>query len=355
MHLSHSLICSLCFLSLLVAPTRAECVRMPDGTWRCIPTAPPSEPAAEPVATDVRVQCPTARGSATAVARSASGGTLVVTNHHVIRGQSSITLHSGTGATAAATVAALDEANDLALLEVASSWTFVTLGHEVPIGTHVQFRAFDAGTLFRKYYGQVTNTYQGQGTAGYFATGTSRPGNSGGGVYSEGRLVGVVWGNPDGGTAFVPIEPVKRLIDRVKAKHIANKPPTTPLESLPQLPTPNFPTPNSTSPSTCDCDTRLARIEQQLTKLQKQNISPSAPATSPPASVPPAPASSATLSLVTLVAGALGVSTPIGLAIVVAGALLRTKMRNRERGPGGPRDQTFHESTAATTPREQAA
>ncbi|WP_442484006.1 S1 family peptidase [Aeoliella sp. SH292] len=353
MHLSHSLIFFLCFTSLLVTHVRAECVRLPDGTWRCIPTAPPSEPAAQPVATDVRVQCPTARGSATSVARSASGGTLIVTNHHVIRGQSSITLHSGSGATATATVAAIDEANDLALLEVAASWTFVTLGDEVPIGTHVQFRAFDAGTLFRKYYGQVTNTYQGQGTAGYFATGTSRPGNSGGGVYSQGRLVGVVWGNPDGGTAFVPIGPVKQLIERVNSQHLTQKPPTlTPLERLPVFPSPQ---PQAPSPQACDCDTRLARIEQQLTTLQKQNISPSAPATSPPASVPPAPASSATLGLVTLVAGALGVSTPIGLAIVVAGALLRTKLKKRERGPGGPRDQTFHESTATTTHPEQAA
>jgi hypothetical protein len=164
-------------------------------------------------------------------------------------------------------------------------------------------------------------------------------------------MVGVVWGNPDGGTAFVPIGPVKQLIERVTAKRIANKPPVAPLESLPAFPSPQ---PLAPSPSLCDCNNRLARIEQQLTTLQKQYISPSAPAISPPASVPPAPASSATLSLVTLVAGALGVSTPIGVAIVVAGTLLRMKLRNRERGPGGPRTPTF---PYATTPvdHEQAA
>lgn len=308
-------------MSLSVA--HAECVRQPDGTWRCLP----AEQRAQPTAMDIRVECPTSRGSGTSVARSASGGTLIITNHHVIDGQQRVLVHAGNGGSAPATVVAIDRANDLALLSVRAEWPYVKLGSEVSIGTPVQFRAFDAGVTFRKYFGQVANRYHGAGSGGFFATGASRSGNSGGGVYSQGRLVGVVWGNPSGGTALVPIGPVRALVERYQRSGIRENS-NQPQRRLVTKPSSS----DEGGDRVCDCDERLARIEQQLKELTHSQ--PSLPSPAPRVVTPEG-------DWLKLAAAALGVSTPLGVAIVAAGFLVRVR-RTRRRGLGGPRTETFH-------------
>ncbi len=306
----------------VVSTAQAECIRQPDGTWRCLPTAP----QAQPTAMDIRVECPTSRGSGTSVARSATGGTLIVTNHHVIDAQSSVLLHASSGASAAAVVCAVDRQNDLALLEVQSEWPHVKLGSEVAIGTPVHFRAFDAGVTFRKYYGQVTSRYHGAGAGGFFATGASRSGNSGGGVYSQGRLVGVVWGNPNGGTAFVPIGPVRALLERAQRSRIRKN-----SDQERKLPIIQPSSSDEGCERACDCDARLERIEAQLTQLA--NLKPIAPSPPPQIATP-------AVGWLHLAAAALGVSTPLGVAILAAGFLVRVR-RPRRRGLGGPRTESF--------------
>lgn len=324
----------LCSMAVCLAAS-GQCTQLPDGSWRCTPSEPTVQPLAQPTAMDVRVECPTARGSGTSVARAADGGTLVVTNHHVVRDQSRIVLRTTTG-TSSARVVATDLANDLSLLHVAARWPHVNLGDSIGVGASVQFRAFDAGVTFRKYYGAVTGEYRGaSGAGGYFATGRSVSGNSGGGVYVRGRLVGVVWGNPDGGTALVPIGPVRRLIARV-----ATRQPIPPPQQPSGFTQPRtFPTPPPRAIPTdrrraCDCEQQWLRLEQRLASLHQ----PPAPTT------PPTPAESPALGWLQIAAAALGVSGPIGAAIVAAGVLMRARSARHERGSGGPRSSDFPDS-----------
>ncbi len=289
----------------------AQCERLPDGSWQC----PRGEQVAQPTPMDVRVECPSARGSGTAVARLASGGTLIVTNHHVIRDQSRVTLHSGDGRRTIGQVAARDPANDLVAVAIDASWPIVNLGDDVTVGTPVQFRAYDAGLRFRKYFGNVHSEYQQAGSAGgYFATGASVAGNSGGGVYSRGQLVGVVWGNPNGGTAFIRIGPVRRLIEGVCRSHQRATPPS----SRPS-------TPNRQS---CDCDERWRQLESRLNTLTEQR---------------PSPLQLPGMDWIKILGPALSLGGPIGVAIVAAGWLLRGRITRSERGRGGPRDNRFRE------------
>jgi hypothetical protein len=303
----------------------AQCIQQPDGSWSC-PTTPANTPRAQPTAMDIRVECRAARGSGTAVARAEGGGTLVVTSHHVVDGQSQVTLRSGSGSSAPATLIATDVSSDLALLLVPEKWPIVKLGDEITIGTPVQFRAFDAGVAFRKYFGKVVSKYVGGG-GGYFATGASVPGNSGGGVYSHGKLVGVVWGNPRGGTAFVPARFVRALIDRAligRARHWDGRHSrnfTTP-------PTERWPH-DTRRAGACDCDERWRQIESELEKLS---------------AYPTSPSTIAEFNWLQVAAAALGVSGPIGVAIVAAGWLLGVR---RERGKGGPRDDGFRRHAAS--------
>lgn len=316
------------YVVAVASTVAAQCTRLPDGSWSC----PRAAPTTQPTAMDVRIECPAARGSGTAVARLASGGTLVVTNHHVVRDQPRIVVHSGHGQTATGRLAAIDAANDLAAVAIEATWPIVSLGDDVAIGTPVQFRAFDAGVRFRKYFGHIASEYSEPcGAGGWFATGQSVPGNSGGGVYRHGRLVGVVWGNPNGGTALVRIGPVQRLINRVVHRETVTDPARNPLPS--NRPS-DAPVPGQEPPVRCfpagDCEERLQAIEQQLTEL-----SPRQPVTPPPA-MP--------LDWLQLAAAALGISGPIGAAIVAVGWLLGSQ---RERGAGGPRDEDFRRRTAS--------
>lgn len=334
----------------LIAITASQCVRAPDGDWSCpdvsaAPFAQPTQSAgssaarrslARPTAMDVRVECRTSRGSGTSVARLARNRTAIVTNHHVVAGQSRITLVAGDGQTATGTLLAVDKPNDLALIAVEAAWPVVALGDRVHAGLAVQFRAFDRGERFRKYYGNVTGEYRTRSNfQGWFATGQSVGGNSGGGVYSRGKLVGVIWGAPRGQTAFVPVDFVRRLIARVKS--------TSPV-SIVQRPSLVEPPPRSnrdTPASGCDCDARFAQIEQRL-----QSQTPEGPAIRPgksPSLVRPA------ISWGKLLAGALGISGPVGVGIALAGLFVSRKWRRQrdlghsERGPGGPRNQRFRE------------
>ena len=358
---------SICTLAaVVVATATAECIQLPNGTWQCQPTPTytyPSEPAPQPTAMDIRVEGPTARGSGTAVARAASGGTLIVTNHHVVQGQSSIVLRNGSGQSSTARLVAQDQANDLVLLEVAQKWPFVKLGDDVSIGTPLQFRAFDAGVTFRKYYGQVKSGYQSPGSGGFFATGSSVPGNSGGGVYNDGQLVGVVWGNPNGGTAFVPVTCVRRLLDRVLVEEPATPAPTLTLPQRgrgPENPPPLGegrvgegargeseseppPTTQPAVPTSCDCEQHWQQIERQLAELAQQQREQ--PVATPQPTLPATTDLLGEIPWFKLVATLLGASSPIGVAIVAAGWLLRRKHSQATRGSGGPRAEDFRDST----------
>lgn len=237
-------------------------------------TPPPADTTARPSAMDIRVECPGSRGSGTAVGRSPNGGTLILTNYHVIDGEQSYTVYSGDGQSANATVASLDKDNDLALLEIPQQWKYVKLGDSLDVGMAVQFRCFDSGIRFRKYYGHVYSRYGGRGDGGFFSSGSARSGNSGGGVYVDGKLVGVVWGNPQGGSAIIPVGPIRTLLGRVGVGIAAPFP-----EQIIEVPQPAPPKQPEAPPAqcpACDCDAKIAKLVdlqanlvEQVQKLEK--------------------------------------------------------------------------------------
>ncbi len=352
-------------IALLLMPSAsAQCVRLPDGSWSC--PQKPSAPIATPTAMDIRIECPTARGSGTAVARLASGGTVVVTNHHVIQGQRQIVLRSGDGRSAVGEVLHVDTANDLALVATAEEWPIVSLGDDVPIGSLVQFRAFDRGTHFRKYGGRIVSEYSPPGAAnGYFATGPSVAGNSGGGVYSHGKLVGVIWGNPAAQTAFVRIGPIRRLLGRIRGvpgrnpqqlQRFPSAPPAPRRSSRPALPASPHP-----SRLPCDCEERWAALDRRLEQWKATIERPTRPPQRPrPPIERPTPSGSSGvvkgLSWGKIVAGALGVSGPIGLGIAIAGGLVGWRRKQRKqprRGAGGPRGAPFQGEPSRSTHRQR--
>jgi len=304
---------------------------------------------------DIRVDCPTSRGSGTSVARLDGGGTAIVTNHHVIAGQASITLRAGDGRTATGTLLAVDQPNDLALVGVPTKWPVVKLGGNVQRGLAVQFRAFDRGEQFRKYYGNVVGEYRSQlsSAGGWFATGQSVGGNSGGGVYSRGKLVGVVWGAPQGQTAFVPVELVRRLIARVRAVSPSRSEPHIMPQTGPAAGTDDPPQnslPNregSNRLAGCDCDARLQALQQELKQQREQQLQRQLPSGTNPATSPTAVPSA--LGWGKLIAAVLGVSGPVGIGIALAGLFVGRRVKsnrnppNNDRGAGGPREQRFRE------------
>lgn len=341
-HFVSTLLCGIAVCSIAAA----QCTQLPSGEWRCTP----DKPTAEPTAMDVRIECPTARGSGTSVARATDGGTLIVTNHHVVQSQSSIVVRT-TGGASAARVVATDTANDLALLHVSVRWPFVNLGEAIRVGGAVQFRAFDSGVKFRKYYGTITDEYRAAGGgSGYFATGQSVPGNSGGGVYSRGMLVGVVWGAPNGGTALVPVGPLRRLIAGLHTRHTT--PPTPP--TFPSSPPATTP---SNCPPPCDCQERWARLEQRLEALTPAQRNPEPGNQARRLPTPDIPVhdrrttQSDAVNWLQVAAAAAGVSGPIGVAIVAAGLLIRIRSARSERGLGGPRSGDFRHQPVGSPER----
>lgn len=135
---------------------------------------------------------------------------------------------------------------------------------------------------------------------GFFATGRSVQGNSGGGVYARGRLVGVVWGNPQGGTAFIPIGPVRSLINRVIGRPDAIITPPSPASpQFPRKPTEPPPTTNPTPPENTDSVLPIGLLDK--------------------------------LTLGKILAGSLGLSTPVAIAAVAVGALFRRRLQKNRR------------------------
>lgn len=214
---------------------------------------------------DVRVTWANGVGSGTNVARLPNGGTLVVTNHHVIEGTETVNLENGVGEKSTGHVVASDRDADVALVATPARWPIAKLGDDVTVGAAIQFRGFSRGRGLRKYFGTVSRRFS--DSSGFQASGCrSISGDSGGGAYSQGRLVGVIWGDAlDGtGTAFAPISRVKALMQRVLGKAPPTSPATPQLEPLP--PRPQAPSPDTQS--RCECPQQFVAINARLEQIE---------------------------------------------------------------------------------------
>lgn len=179
-------------LSLLLAPLATA--QEPDHTVALGETPGP---------TDVRIESALGSGyqcgSGTLCGRS-KGGTIAITNHHVIEGSRDLYVLVS-GLKYEATLLDSNKRHDVALLEVPAKLPFVTLGGNATEGEQLHYRAFDCGVHFRTWWAEPSQTY-------------SVGGNSGGGVYHKGRLVGVIWGNKRNRIAFTPIQRVRGMIQK---------------------------------------------------------------------------------------------------------------------------------------------
>src|SRR5690606_16953631 len=111
-----------------------------------------------------------------------------------------------------AQVLATDQANDLAVLRINGNLPYVGIASQMPPeGTVLTCRSFDCG----EYCVRWTGTFAGHNESGAallnsYAVG----GNSGGGVYHDGRLVGIMWGNSNKRMAFSDIRPIRAILQR---------------------------------------------------------------------------------------------------------------------------------------------
>jgi hypothetical protein len=161
-------------------------------------------------------------GSGTLVARSENGG-LVLTCSHLFDGSSSnIVVTFASGQRFSARLVERDRANDLAALVIARpDAAEVALSDSEPTGS-LTACGFGPNGSFQCVRGPVVGmaTAVGATHPSWTIRGAVRPGDSGGGVLDEaGRLVGVVWGQRDGLTYATCGRPVRDLLNRLVGKN----------------------------------------------------------------------------------------------------------------------------------------
>jgi S1-C subfamily serine protease len=148
------------------------------------------------------------RGSGVVVGQSKSGGWFVLTNNHVVASEQKGRVPAPSvyldGDWRSGRVLGTDPDADLALIFVRSSTALraVKVAAAVPSdGTKVTTRAFAAGTKWTTRKGTLRHTIvlkdgkQGIAPHTQFVSVTFKPGESGGAVIADGRLVGLIYGN----------------------------------------------------------------------------------------------------------------------------------------------------------------
>lgn len=212
---------------------------------------------------DVRVFWRNGFGTGTVV-RLPSGEIGVLTCAHVVEGTKYARLTNGIGQTCVGEVIAADAQNDLAVLAADNSWTPVEIGDDVPLGTPVQFRGFSESGGLRKFYGKTHKEF----TDGCIDAqgGQALNGDSGGGVFSQAKLVGVLNGGANGDTCYRPISYAKRLMQQKCHRPILrrNAAPRLIQPSAGPAPTPAPPQPANLPPRDCGCREEFSKLNETI-------------------------------------------------------------------------------------------
>ncbi len=209
--------------------------------------------------TDVRIRVKVGSGyqsgSGTAFGHHQSG-TLILTNHHVIEGGSSVVVCIGQREILAKVLGSEPDPTDAAILWVPGEFDVVSVATDTPADAMAEFRAYDGGQHFRCWQGRIL----GFKYSSYVADTYSVGGNSGGGVYVNGQLVGVLWGNRDNQLAFTGVGPIRKLCGRLGIGIAAGVPQYTP----PLVPLPDRENPCPSCPQgSCDCDGKITKLINQ--------------------------------------------------------------------------------------------
>lgn len=334
------------------------------------------------------------RGSGTLIAER----TVLTCRHVAEQVGNSATARFPSGANVSGSVVAVDSAYDLAAIELSASPGITPIevdDSDLTTGQTLIAGGFGSDSVFRAQVGPIINwVYYDKNsslTPCPEMSGTARPGDSGGGVTNESKkLVGVLWGAGGGSVNLTCGQPLRRFLDRLfpnrsgaiigRATPPAQQPTPTapPVSSVATEPgstialQPDLPT--SASDGTESLTARLDAIEGRLKGLE-DGKQPKGDYLAPGdlgeyakvadtnatiantrrsilsriadlAQVFDARISGASAwSMGKIVAGALGLSTPIGLAIVLAARLGRRKVAQAmsDRASGGARDEPFQE------------
>lgn len=197
-------------------------------------------------------------GSGTPV-RKYNGGTIVLTNCHVVDSRvsdTSITVYRQNSPPVGATVLGADKDLDVAVLLVDADWPVVNLGDSFDETGTVQTRGFAHAKTFTVFQGRVTARIR----RGYFVSTPAINGMSGGGVFQNQKYVGILWGGASDYTAVTTVTHIRPFLDRLLGRQrvdvIVTPKPTPAPPQQPNTPPPVCPD----CPQSCNCDERISKL-----------------------------------------------------------------------------------------------
>jgi len=226
-----------------------------------------------PVATDSSAPCRISvgdgsAGSGTLVARSPTGGLVLTCSHLFDRSTANVTVTFANGQRFVAKLVERDRAHDLATLvihrpdvepvEVDRDDTFLQASNGLLTAC-----GYGPNGQLRCIRGDITGQATPVGAVYPSLTmrGAVRPGDSGGGVLNaQGRLVGVIWGQRDGMTFASCGRPLREMLDRI----LGTKPAAGNGDAI-GIATP--PTPNSAGEPTVDWQAWSQDIDARIRAL----------------------------------------------------------------------------------------
>lgn len=177
----------------------------------------------------VTVRAADGRGGSGVVAYSEPGRSLVLTCWHVVGGGGALTVR-GDGRVLAATVVGSDPVADLAVLEVARELPAVPAVRAERPKVGEPLLMVGAASLWSR--GRVTIEDDGRAFPSFSGDFAGTEGDSGGGVYADGELVGVVRGRGDDGPK-VSCGVAPLLTAAIRRERRAAQPPAQPAAECP--------------------------------------------------------------------------------------------------------------------------
>jgi hypothetical protein len=279
-------------------------------------------------------------GSGTLIARNDATGLVLTCAHLFDAATSNIIVAFPDGARYGGRLIDRDRANDLAAVlighpdvgpvSVDDDWRI-----ELSAASMLTAGGYGGDGRFRPVRGPVSGTVQAVGATdpSVKITGTVRPGDSGGGVLdADGRLIGVVWGCRDGETYFTCGRPLRAFLDRVwRGRGREQQRPIDPSQF-----------PDDWTAWRATVDAKVANIESLQndttarfeairdvlhTRIEERIKESFASAGGRFSELQPGLFGG--LSYGKLAAGALGLSGPVALAVVVAGGLIGRRLKSR--------------------------
>jgi len=217
-------------------------------------------------------------GSGTVIGRW-RGQWAVLTCWHTLFRNGTHTVDRGDGVRYPATLIAAEPSLDLAVLTFAAeSWGCLSLAEQSPArGEWLTRGGFPGG----QQYQELQVRYEGRcgGRADLLLTSAAQQGESGGGIISQGGLVGVLWGtDPRAGQSLaVSLEQIREFLQRrnIQIEPCGTSQPTSPGTPVsPPTPpavvqSPTVPVIPSTA-DTCRCATEIRELRSHLAQLVAQ-------------------------------------------------------------------------------------